>query len=324
MRRLLLALALLVSTTGCLGGRDLGISADELAALALARSSSVHQFRSTTVVGGQRLVVDGLVEDDYRYSASVTIDGRPAYDEVVADDRRYVRVRSAELLLPADALSRLRMSTVAARVLGGGWVLDPFGAPEEFTSGRTLAEVPLSPRLVLDRVRLLEGLPETVKSGFRAYSKVAIYYLPQDDKFPEYKADGSRFDKVPLAYDTTATTVTVEDLRRYFEYVSVWAKRDGLTRVERLLQLPDRRDRRYAQVYEQIGRAGSSRLQALVAAGADAGRLTESYLSSPAKAGAAVVEPKGAQRLDLTAVVNAVRAVAPAASSPSPLYGPLV
>ena len=324
MKQILVALALLIATPACQREPgDLDLSADMLPKLALSRSLSVHEFRSVSTFAGQEVVVEGLAEDDYRYSALVSVNGRPAYEEVVADDRRYLRVIDPAVLFPADMVTRLRANRVVVPVLSGSWVADPFGAPEEFTAGRELEQVPLAPQLVLRAVRLLEQLPETLKEGLREYNKLAIYYLPKDDKFPEHKDDGKRFDKVPAAYDTTASTVTLDELRRYFEYVSVWSQPDGLTRVERLLELPDPSDDRYTEIYGQLKRAGSSRLQALVGEGEDGRRVTETYFTGPAGAAAAVQEPANAAKVNLAAVLNILRATVTAAQPPSPLYGPI-
>jgi hypothetical protein len=324
VRRVLAASLVLLSLTGCIQqGREDPVTAGKLDDLALARSLSSREFSSTVDVGGDQVTISGVVEDDYRYAASVRVGGQLAYEEVVADDRRYVRVQDATALLPAAVLPSLSANRNVAAVLSGRWVVDPFGAPEEFTAGRTVTEVPLSPRLVLERVRYLENLPETLKGGFREYNTDAIYYLPKDDKFPAHEEDGERYDRLPAAYDTTATTVTVDDLRKFFEYVSVWATEDGLTRLERLLELPDLDDDRYEEVYGQIERAGSGRLRALLARGKRGRTLTETYLARPATTGRTVVEPTGATRVDLVAAVDAIRSAVQALQTPSPLYGPI-
>ena len=54
---------------------------------ALTRTARLpHRYVYDDTSGGQKIVVQGVVEDDFRYKAEVVANGAVAFDEVASDD----------------------------------------------------------------------------------------------------------------------------------------------------------------------------------------------------------------------------------------------
>jgi hypothetical protein len=160
-----------------------------------------------------------------------------------------------------------------------------------------------------------------VKLGYAEWNPQGATYLPKNDKFPSYKTDGKRFDHIPAAYDANKLMSGLESVRPYFEFVSLWATKQGVTRVERSLELPDPRDRRYAELYDQLRRAGSRRLLTLLQTSGSGRIIASSYALAPATR--QVIEPQSPIPVDLGEAIAALRQRLAAFAVPSPLYGPI-
>jgi hypothetical protein len=307
----------LVSGAACGGGHESAVKVADLDKLATKSALRARTFTSTSTVGGARVTVVGLVEDDYRYAATVSLNGAPVWEEVVVDDKRYVRVINAAALFDADTAASL------STIVSGAWVVDGNGAPAEFTPETTV--VPLAPDLVLSYVRVLDTVPQLTKLGYVEWNPQGASYLPRSDKFPAHKDNGKRFDHLPTAYDANQVLNGLDATRPYFEYVSLWANDRGVTRIERTLELPDPADKRYAEMYTQLRRAGSRRLLALLQEGSTprARALQSSAVIGSPSPTQHVVEPTGAQPVDLVAAITALRQRLAALAVPSPLYGPI-
>lgn len=319
-RMVALLLALLALGMGTCGSRGSSIQTKELPEFAEQTRLASYRFTGHRELAGHRVDIQGLVEDDYRYQASVLLDGTPVYDEVVVDNRRYVRLLAPNKIVPADLLPELpSLHPTWSSLVGGVWVVDAEGAPPEFTAGANPINAPLTPELVLSTVRYLDD-PETLLGGrFREYNTKATYYLPKDDKFPVHKDDGARFDSLPQPYDPNGVFTGLDSARKYFEYVSVWAKPGAVTRIEKVAQLPDPKDDRYNDLYQQLGRAGSRTLLDLL--GTKEGRkFAERYTFSSAK-GETVAEPPDATAAPLTPALTTLAERLAGLEAASPLYG---
>ena len=284
-----------------------------------------RHFNETSLIAGRRLAIDGIVEDDYRYQATVLVDGSPVYSEVVADDARYVRVFSPELVVPDGRASELgALDPAYEAALSGNWVVDPKGAPGDFRSTTKQVAVPLNPSLVLGAVRFLEGTRELTARGTTEYNTDAINYLPKNDKFIKVKvANAKRYDVLPAGYDANQVTVTLGDLQKFFLWAAVWVdKQDNIVRIDKRIELPSPTSRGFGEVYRQIGRAGSDSLQTMLKLG-DAGRLLTDSLSVRPDASVHIEVPISATPVAFgPAFLKAVPAFGPALQRAGPLTGP--
>ena len=320
----LLAFGLLLVTSGCVpGSGGSQLSGSDLPDLAKATALSERGFTASSTFGGSTVLVEGRVSDDYRYSARVSLDGKLVYQEVVIDDHRWLRLHAPEAIAPRTVLDDLAAlgDPNWAALLAGGWVVDPAGAPPEFSAGVDALDVPLTAELVLSRVRFFDRAADTHELNLREYNQKAIYYLPKDDKFELHREAGTRFDHVPRAFDPNGVFTDLESAEPFFEYVSVWADTGGWNRYETLMELPDPSDETFEALYTQLGRAGSRRLMDLIRSGPTGRRFAEVWTFEPLAQGVEVVPapPDGAVPVDLTA---ALRLLAPRiASAPrTPLY----
>lgn len=306
----LCAVLLAASVAACgrgSGAADVGPKDVERLLPAMARYP--RTFTLTRKTPDRTLVITGAVQDDYRYRATVTTDGRDTYEEVVVDDGRYLR-----LLDPSAYAGVAAVDATLRAFLDGRWVYDPKGAPPEFSpSGPPTA---LSAQFVLGAVRYLEAVPEVLRKtgGHVAYNPDSVTYLPKDDKFPVHPEDGKRFDVIPKAFDPGVTVVSAQDLEPYFLYLSVWVAGNRVARVEKLFDLPDlERDGRFKELREQLAFISSSGGPAPVGQATGLGtaraiRYQESYLVDT-KGAVQVDPPPDPLRADLTGLVAVLTGV---------------
>lgn len=317
-----LALALAVTAPGCVSAGAGDVSADDLDDLARATALEPRRFLDRSTMAGRELLVVGVVEDDHRYSATVSIDGTPVYDEIVVDDARYLRVLDPTELAPGgDVAALVAVDPALAQVATGAWVVDADGAPPEFVQGDRLPPVPLSPQLVLQRVRALDEWDALVPADPQEWNPDAVTYLPKDDKFDEHGSFGTRFDVIPPAYDPNRIITTMGAIEEQFQYTSVWAGRGHITRVEQLLEFPDPDKDTYAELYRQITRAGSESLQHLVRTGVRLPLRRVIEIEVPDDPPAVTV-PEVAEPVDLQpALAKLAQTFAAAVKVPGPLTG---
>jgi len=315
VRAALLAIVLGVTGPACAGG---GLTKQAtLVEIAEHTSRAARHFSQARLVGGQRVAIDGLAEDDYRYQATVSVNGAPAYAEVVADDARYVRVFDPALVAPDGRVDDLAAVDPAyAAALSGAWVVDPKGAPAEFRGTTKALAAPLNPDLVLSALRYLDGIRDLMPLGTTEYNVDAVNYLPKNDKFRAIRAPkAKRFDAAPAGFDPSrAAAITLASLQRFFRWSAIWTdKRGHLVRIESRTELPDPSDHEFSELYRQIGRAGSNSLQSMLALGAPGRLLTESF-TVDVDPTARIEIPTGATEVSFGA----------AFAKAAPVFGPLL
>lgn len=308
------------ATSSRSGGIE-SIKAKDIAALAELSTLKPHRFEGRVRLAGRAVEVTGVVEDAYRYQATVSIDGSVVYEEAVLDDRRFVRLISPDRLVPHEVFAELPLLHDSwLTLMKGEWVLDPQGAPPEFAPTGTAAnDAPLRADLVSGFVRFLDAGRELAAKGMRKYDRDSVQYLRRDDKFSNDPDDGRRFDALPTPYDPTAVFTDLESLRRYFEYTSVWTTTEGVTRVERLLELPPP-SRRYRDMYAQLRRAGGARLLRLIDSGPAGRVMAWSYRVENAP-GSVIDAPDAAATLPLEPALAALARRLETTTTPTPLYG---
>lgn len=163
--------------------------------LALSR-----EFAYVDQEGPRRIQVVGVVEDDYRHKARLTLNGAPVLEEVASDDALAMRFLEPTLL--PDFLVAGAGTAAGAPAGGGGggisvidalrtrrWVLDPEGAPDLHGTGgdtRPPGEDPVFDSLTAT---------EYVRRAVDAAIQVKLY--SRDDFDPVYKAKEDPFPQPP-------------------------------------------------------------------------------------------------------------------------------
>jgi hypothetical protein len=162
-----------------------------------------------TEVPAQKISVNGLFEDDFRFKARVSFNGEDGFDEVVADDTLAMRFISPGRLNPLINKDKVADEN-APTDLGGvsslevlqsrRWVLDPTGAPT-VTSESGVTGLGTDP--VLDAVTVL-GYVETAIAEAQSVER-----FDPEDISPAYSSSEDTFPK-----PERGSGVTRYDLRR--------------------------------------------------------------------------------------------------------------
>lgn len=177
-----------------------------------------HSFVLQLSTPERDVEVNGILEDDARYQAAVSLDGRPAWEEVVSDDALADRFLDASVLPlflePSGDGAKAALPDVRAELAAGRWVIDEVGAPDLLTA-RIAAADPgggAEPRLlgtdpVLDAVTALDYVRRVLKEQeFRLFNENDLDYDPAEDTFPIPDDDSPlrRYDSVRTRLPTAA------------------------------------------------------------------------------------------------------------------------
>lgn len=221
--RLAPALVLLPLLAGCAG--PTGIKT-ELRAYITATERLARQFSYVDTLAGTTIAVHGAIADDYRYRVAVSVDGKPAYEDVVSDDARAARIEDPRWI------SRLTVpgQGVPAALQQGSWVVDRAGASSFQAPGQADPE--------LNALTVLSNLSSAIDraAGIRAFNPNASTYDPAADPFPHPSTQQTRYDVLPSPLPArrqagTAqppTSLTMANFRRIAVYVQ-----DGTVRAIR-------------------------------------------------------------------------------------------
>ncbi|MDQ3946674.1 MAG: hypothetical protein M3357_16285 [Actinomycetota bacterium] len=281
----LLCLATTLGLTGC--SSEATTTEKRLRAALRATEHLAHRFayRETFVSEAEKreTEVRGLVEDDLRYKARVSVGGVAVLDEVVSDDALAVR-----LIQPAALDEFLRRPTEkgksgsgvgseepgapeAATPIGSGddapdpvaalrsrrWVLDKAGAPAVFSANpaeeRGLGEDP-----VLDALDIFahveRAIDEAAYVGEFNEESIEPVYRKDEDPFakPEKGSEVIRYDfaapKLPKASDRAGGNQVTPDAR-HFRKMAVYVKDGRVLQVSEVIDVASRLDD-LAEVYE--------------------------------------------------------------------------
>lgn len=233
MRRLILALGLGVALAAC-GGPDQGAD-DELRAAIRSTELEPRQFVYEEEVANRRYAVQGSVEDDFRYSAKVTLNDAGLYEEVVSDDTIAAR------FVDPTALGFLAVSPpsggAATAVTNRQWVVDPAGAPVLLASASTERRLGDDP--VVDALTVFRYVEQVVRQQrVVEFDENSLEYRPKEDPFPKPKegSDVVRYDffppKLPKASDSAGANQAVPG-PQHFRKMVVYVQ-DG--RIIRILE----------------------------------------------------------------------------------------
>ena len=169
-----------------------------------AHTSGVFRYTDETPVSpvlpdGSVATVRGLMEDDFRFKARLSIDGEDALDEVVADDAFAVRFIDPEGV-PFFTGSGFDPKT-RALLEAKYWVEDPTGAPP-------LGDAAVSDRLlgldpIVDSLSVIPYAQDAISQSaeVETFNEERLDYRPAEDPFPR-PAKGSgvvRWDVKPTA-----------------------------------------------------------------------------------------------------------------------------
>jgi hypothetical protein len=212
-----------------------------------AHSSGVFRYSDQTphspFNAGSLVQVRGLVEDDFRYKARLTVDGLDALDEVVNDDALAVRFLDPSFVpkftsrTGGDAATR---AFLAARY----WVLDDAGAPSIGDAAVTDHVIGVDP--IVDSLSVVDYTLDAISAAaaVKKFSPEDIDYRPLEDPFPQPQQGSGvvRWDLVPPNLPRADTQNTGQ------------ANGANLARVQNFRKMAIYvKDHRVIQIREQIG-----------------------------------------------------------------------
>ena len=179
--------------------------ADKLKLLRLVQntghSAGVYRYIDATpqslLAGASNVQVRGLIEDDFRYKARLTVGGNDVLDEVVNDDALAVRFLDPSEI-PKFTSGNVNSETLAA-LAARYWVADDTGAP-------SLGDAAVSDRLIgldpiVDSLTVIDYVENAVSAApkVQKWNPELLDYRPAEDPFPRpEKGSGvTRWDLVP-------------------------------------------------------------------------------------------------------------------------------
>ncbi len=161
--------------------------------------SLANRYLYREEIPGRVVLVRGLVEDDFRFKARLSVDNRDILDEVVSDDTLAVRFLEPSFLEGFIKSDPSSSPNALAGLQTRRWVLDAGGAPpigSQAIDERILGIDPIVDSLsVLQYVRLAVGQSGKIDK----FNNEALDYKPAEDPFPKPK-EGSgiiRWDVKP-------------------------------------------------------------------------------------------------------------------------------
>jgi len=141
-------------------------------------------------------IVQGLIEDDFRYKARVALDGNGAFEKVVSDDTLAMRFLDPARLPSLVDRSVLGIANTKTDVPGVSvvealkaqrWVVDPVGAPS--LVGITNADRKLGIDPINDSLSVFDYVMACIDQALRVekFSKDSLdpAYRPTEDPFPK-------------------------------------------------------------------------------------------------------------------------------------------
>ncbi|HVE94248.1 MAG TPA: hypothetical protein VNB24_04960 [Acidimicrobiales bacterium] len=147
---------------------------------------------------GQQVVVQGLVEDDFRFKARLNLNGNIILEEVVNDDALAVRFVDPTLIPNFAAQGAIDPQSKQA-LESNYWVVDPAGAPsigEAAVDDRVLGIDP-----VVDSLSVIDYTLNAIDQAelVERFNEESLEYRPAEDPFPRPPKGGEieRWDLKP-------------------------------------------------------------------------------------------------------------------------------
>jgi hypothetical protein len=142
--------------------------------------------------------VRGVIEDDFRYKARLTIDSKDVIDEVVNDDALAVRFVDPAYIpnFTAPGGKPDTLKALAARY----WITDAKGAPE--VGGAAIQDQILGVDPIVDALSITDYVADAIAQSreVQKFNAERLDYRPKEDPFPRPAKDSGvvRWDLVPM------------------------------------------------------------------------------------------------------------------------------
>jgi hypothetical protein len=193
-------------------------------------------------VAGQSVTVRGLVEDDFRFKARLTLNDKDILDEVVADDALAVRFLEPSVLPQFVSASPSAGGVSPLEVLSQRqWVVDSGGAPPVgiATDERFAGVDP-----IVDSLAVLSYAKQGITEGLGVvkFNPESIDYRPAEDPFPTPKAGSGiiRYDVVLPEFPRVDTVARTSNTDAQFATTSNFRKMSFYVKDKKVIQVRER------------------------------------------------------------------------------------
>ena len=210
-----------------------------------AHEEGVYRYSDTTprsvFAPGALAQVRGLIEDDFRYKARLTVDGQDALDEVVNDDALAVRFLDPSYVDDFTSKSGGDAQTRAA-LAARYWVTDLTGAPSIGDAAVVDRTIGVDP--IVDSLSVIDYANNAVAASKFVFKWNAerLDYRPKEDPFPR-PAKGSgvtRWDLEPPDFpraDSLQSSTGSNNLPRaeHFRKMAIYVKQGRVVQIREQL-----------------------------------------------------------------------------------------
>lgn len=202
--------------------------------------------------------INGEMQDDFRSSATMSINGKPVLQQVVSDDALAMRVLDKDAVKPFMTAVK-RQSDYAAKALNDGkWVIDHQGAPPLVAPKTTASTIAIGADPLIDAsTYVYQYLHAAIDQAgaMGEFNPDAIEYNPLDDPFKEdvgkhLRQNGiRRFDTVlvPLPGPAPRGTPQVLPSTFHFRKMAFYLRGSRLLEVKEQIKITDRPEFRRAE-----------------------------------------------------------------------------
>lgn len=175
------------------------------------------------------ITVRGVIVDDQKYRAQMTINGQPWLDEVVVDDAIAIRMLDPQALVrglcPVYQLGLAKLNPALTKaynaLYAGQWVVDPLGGPSLLP--KQIPNKFFGDNATLDAVTVFNYLEQaidaTVSTDFKGFvfekfEEEAFDYNPKKDPLPKPGKGVTRYDLLRKPFPKKADLESSKDPKR--------------------------------------------------------------------------------------------------------------
>lgn len=201
--------------------------------------------------------VQGVVEDDFRFKAQVSLNGLPAVEKVVADDAlavRFIDPNSITRFIDRSQIGQVDTTTdregisVVDALKSQRWVLDTAGAPNQLQGG--IADKRAEPDPVVESLTIfdyvLQAIEEAQSVDEWSADSVNPTYRTSEDPFPKpSKGSGvRRYDlrrpKLPPAGAAVGGGTPTFPQTKHFRKMAIYVKKGRVIQVREAVEVTGR------------------------------------------------------------------------------------
>lgn len=258
MRTRILGAILALAAVSAACGEGVGAEVrDTIGALDRIRSAPhTYTYTDESLNSDQTIVIEGRVRDDFRYGGTVSLNGRPLYEQIISDDAVALRLLEPESLAEVVELARRTDAITGNALAEGRWVVDFTAAPEIALRASGSDSVPGDEPFV-GSAKVPSYAQGAMRDAIGAgrFNREAIDYNPLDDPWSsdaEVDLEGEgirRMDLVPPPLPSRAERGQTQSLPEiaHFRKMAVYVRGERAIEIREQISIDDRQEFRRAE-----------------------------------------------------------------------------